>query len=90
MNTTLEKSIESTEQIYEKIKVMLEILEGFDKIDYNTLSVNDKIKLNNTMAYCYSTLCFAVSNLEDNSSNSNYIKNEIVRIKNAFRKAKKD
>ena len=90
MTTLLDKNIQSIEQISEKIVTIVNILDNFEKIDYNTLSVNDKIKLNNTLAYCYSTLCFALSKLEDNSANGQYIKKELVRIKNAFRKVKKD
>ena len=90
MNTILEKSVDASEEICLKIETMKKILDGFEKIDYNTLSVNDKIKLNNTMAYCYTTLCFALTKLNDNTQEATAVKKELVRIQNAFRKAKRD
>ncbi|EMS14885.1 hypothetical protein KM1_072870 [Entamoeba histolytica HM-3:IMSS] len=59
----LQTQLQSIQDVNKSVQSLKQKLAEFEKIDYNTLSSADKIKLNNAMAYSYATLYFCLFSL---------------------------
>ena len=89
MENKINQSIQQTTEIKNYIQKLFDKFDEFEKIDYNVLSTQDKIKLNNAIAYTYATLYYCLCKLNDNQENTRYVTKELERIRNAFNKVKK-
>ncbi|EDR26757.1 hypothetical protein EDI_156130 [Entamoeba dispar SAW760] len=85
----LQTQLQSVQDVNKSIQLLKQKLSEFEKIDYNTLSSADKIKLNSAMAYSYATLYFSYCKLKDDQTNVRGATKELERIRAALTKTKK-